>query len=84
MLAEGERQYERSGVQGGAGNGAVVATTKPNVFFIMVDDMGWNDIGYQSTDLVGMTPNLNKLAAGGVKVCQMSATLIIFVYNTRD
>lgn len=70
MLSEEkeERKGSTSGVSGGAGNGAGVATTKPNVFFIMVDDMGWNDIGYQSTDLVGVTPNMDKLAAGGVKV----------------
>lgn len=42
--------------------------SKPNVFFILIDDMGWNDIGYQSNDLQAVTPNLNKLAAGGVKV----------------
>lgn len=30
--------------------------------------MGWDDIGYQSTDLKGITPNLDKLVAGGVKV----------------
>ncbi|CAM9251444.1 unnamed protein product [Pylaiella littoralis] len=41
---------------------------KPNVFFIMIDDMGWSDIGYQSEDLQGTTPNLDKLAAGGVKM----------------
>ncbi|CAN0350815.1 unnamed protein product, partial [Hapterophycus canaliculatus] len=34
----------------------------------MVDDMGYNDIGYQSTDLQGVTPNLDKLAAGGIKM----------------
>ncbi|CAM9815485.1 unnamed protein product [Pylaiella littoralis] len=44
------------------------ANNKPNVFFIMIDDMGWNDIGYQSTDLEHVTPNLNRLAAGGVKM----------------
>lgn len=43
-------------------------TTKPNVFFFFIDDMGWNDIGYQSTDLSELTPNLDKLAAGGIKV----------------
>lgn len=43
-------------------------TTKPNVFFIVIDDMGWDDIGYQSSDLKGITPNLDKLAADGVKV----------------
>lgn len=41
---------------------------KPNVFFIMIDDMGYGDIGYQSNDLQGVTPNLDKLAAGGIKV----------------
>eukprot|EP00903_Cladosiphon_okamuranus_P009879 g9384.t1 len=43
-------------------------TNKPNMFFILIDDMGWNDIGYQSSDLRGVTPNLDKLAAGGVKM----------------
>lgn len=51
---------------GNSGAGGVMG--KPNVFFIMIDDMGWNDIGYQSTDLKDVTPNLDKLAAGGVKV----------------
>lgn len=40
----------------------------PNVFFIMIDDMGWNDIGYHSTDLANVTPNLDRLSASGVKV----------------
>lgn len=48
--------------------GASSASVKPNVFFIMVDDMGWNDIGYQSTDMANITPNLDRLAAGGVKL----------------
>lgn len=42
---------------------------KPNVFFVYIDDMGWNDIGYQSSDVQAMTPNLNRMAEGGVKVC---------------
>ncbi|CAN0554641.1 unnamed protein product, partial [Laminaria digitata] len=57
-----------AGTDASAGAGAGVATSKPNVFFIMIDDMGWGDIGYQSTDLAGVTPNMDKLAAGGVKV----------------
>ena len=43
-------------------------SAKPNVFFILIDDMGYDDIGYQSTDLQGTTPNLDRLAAGGIKV----------------
>lgn len=45
-------------------------SSKPNVFFIMIDDMGWNDIGYQSTDLYELTPNLDRLASNGIKVRQ--------------
>ena len=41
---------------------------KPNVFFILIDDMGWNDIGYQSKDLHAVTPNLNRMAAAGIRV----------------
>lgn len=37
----------------------------------MIDDMGWNDIGYQSTDLALMTPNLDKLASEGIKVSKL-------------
>lgn len=43
-------------------------SSKPNVFFVMIDDMGWGDMGYQSTDLSRLTPNLDRLAAGGIKV----------------
>eukprot|EP00752_Nemacystus_decipiens_P014913 g13276.t1 len=49
-------------------SGAGADQNKPNVFFIMIDDMGYNDIGYQSIDLQGVTPNLDKLAAGGIKM----------------
>lgn len=47
---------------------------KPNVFFILIDDMGWDDIGYQSRDLRAMTPNLNRMAEDGVKVCLSVST----------
>ncbi|CAM9152223.1 unnamed protein product [Scytosiphon promiscuus] len=62
-----EEMEERSAVKEGIGAMAG-GTTKPNVFFILIDDMGWDDIGYQTTDLEGITPNLDKLAAGGVKL----------------
>lgn len=38
---------------------------KPNVMVILVDDMGWGDIGYNNPENV-YTPNLDRLAAGGV------------------
>lgn len=43
-------------------------SSKPNVFVFLIDDMGWNDIGYQSTDLSAYSPHLDALAAEGVKV----------------
>lgn len=55
---------------GGRGSGETQTTTakKPNVFFFLVDDLGYGDIGYQSLDLAAMTPNLDALAGGGIKV----------------
>lgn len=41
-------------------------TTQPHIMFIMVDDMGWNDIGYHGSEI--LTPNLDKLADSGVKL----------------
>ncbi|CAM9651393.1 unnamed protein product, partial [Discosporangium mesarthrocarpum] len=45
-----------------------VEDAKPNVIFILIDDMGWDDIGYQSSDLSNMTPTLDAMAAKGVKL----------------
>ena len=62
------------GVGKGAGEGESPASggtgsdRKPNVFFILIDDMGYGDIGYQSTDLSSLTPNLDALMSGGRKV----------------
>ncbi len=42
------------------------AKEKPNVVFIVADDMGWEDIGYHNAEL--RTPNLDKLAKSGVEL----------------
>lgn len=39
---------------------------QPNVIFILIDDVGTNDIGYKSTDLRELTPFLDSLASRGV------------------
>jgi arylsulfatase A len=45
---------------------ALAAEQKPNVVFILIDDMGWTDLGcYGST--VYETPHTDKLAAQGMK-----------------
>lgn len=38
---------------------------RPNIVFILADDMGWADVGYH--DSVIQTPNVDRLAAGGVR-----------------
>lgn len=56
------------GVRGKGSGETKTSTKKPNVFFFLLDDLGYGDIGYQSSDLGEMTPNLDALAAGGIKV----------------
>lgn len=41
---------------------------KPNIIFIMVDDLGWKDVGYHGSDI--KTPSLDKLAQTGAKLEQ--------------
>jgi len=44
------------------------STTKPNILLIMADDMGFSDIGCYGGEI--NTPNLDKLAAGGIRFTQ--------------
>lgn len=47
-------------------------TGKPNVVVILVDDMGYSDIGCYGGEIP--TPNLDRLAAGGVRMSQFYNT----------
>jgi arylsulfatase A-like enzyme len=48
------------------------ADTKPNIVYIVADDLGWKDVGFNGcTDI--KTPNLDKLAENGVKFSQFYA-----------
>jgi arylsulfatase A-like enzyme len=44
------------------------AVQKPNILFIVADDLGWKDVGWHGSDI--RTPNLDKLAVAGVKLEQ--------------
>jgi arylsulfatase len=46
--------------------------TRPNVVVILVDDMGWSDIGPFGSEIA--TPNLDALAANGIRFAQFYAT----------
>ncbi|WPJ96423.1 arylsulfatase [Coraliomargarita algicola] len=52
------------------------ADTRPNIVFILVDDMGWSDIGCYGSEI--QTPNLDRLAAQGIRFTQMHNTAKCF------
>ncbi|HYT95104.1 MAG TPA: arylsulfatase [Gemmataceae bacterium] len=39
---------------------------KPNIVFLLADDLGWKDVGYHGSEI--RTPHLDKLAAAGVRL----------------
>lgn len=41
---------------------------KPNVLFILVDDLGWGDVHYHGSEI--RTPNIDRLAQSGVELDQ--------------
>ena len=45
------------------------AGSRPNIVFIMSDDMGWNQPGFNG-NTKGLTPNLDKLAGESLKLTQ--------------
>src|SRR6266702_1069549 len=51
---------------------ALSAATRPNIVVILVDDMGYSDIGCYGGEI--HTPNLDKLARGGVRFTQFHNT----------
>ncbi len=50
----------------------LIAATKPNILLVMVDDMGFSDLGCYGSEID--TPNMDKLAAGGVRFTQFYNT----------
>ena len=47
---------------------AAMAAAKPNIVFILADDLGWKDVGFHGSDI--KTPNLDKLAQTGARLEQ--------------
>ena len=40
------------------------ASSQPNILFVLVDDLGWSDVGFHGSKI--KTPNVDKLASDGV------------------
>ena len=51
---------------------ATHAAPRPNILVILVDDMGWSDIGCYGSEIP--TPNLDALAKGGLRFTQFYNT----------
>ena len=51
---------------------AAQATERPNILLMMVDDLGFSDFGCYGSEIE--TPNVDKLAAGGVRMSQFYNT----------
>lgn len=51
---------------------AIASARQPNVVLILIDDMGWRDLGFTSNHYID-TPNLDRLAKGGVVFSQCYA-----------
>ncbi len=50
---------------------AHAADNKPNIVYIVADDLGWKDVGYHGSDI--KTPNIDKLAEDGARLEQFYA-----------
>ncbi len=71
---------------------SLAAPKQPNVLFILVDDLGWNDLGFMGSEYYE-TPNIDKLATQGVQFsnayasCQVSspsrASILTGKYTTN-
>lgn len=52
-----------------AANLTTLAATRPNIVFILADDLGWKDVGYMGSTFF-RTPNIDRLAREGMQFSQ--------------
>jgi arylsulfatase A-like enzyme len=56
---------------GGIAASNAATTTKPNIVYIVADDLGWKDVGFHGSDI--KTPNIDRLARTGARLEQFYA-----------
>ena len=69
---------------------APVQQTQPNVLFILLDDMGYGDVGFTGSEIA--TPNLDEIAADGVvlnrnyvyPICSPTRAALLTGHNPLD
>ena len=44
--------------------------TKPHIVFILADDLGWGDVGWNNPVMADVTQRLSKLAKSGITLSQ--------------
>ena len=50
---------------------------RPNIVLIMADDLGFSDLGFYGGEIE--TPNLDRLASGGLRFTQLYTTETVMV-----
>ena len=58
----------RRGLAAMLGCAALAAATQPNVLVVVLDDLGFGDVGYNNPEMASATPTIDRLAAAGVKL----------------
>ena len=65
----------------------LMASERPNIVFVMADDMGWGQTGYRGHPIL-KTPNLDAMAASGLRFERFyagcPALRIVVVIRTND
>ena len=66
------KQFSRIALLGSCLSGTALAADKPNIIFILADDLGYNQIGANGGKLI-KTPNIDQLASSGIRFTQAYA-----------
>ena len=55
---------------------------RPNIVYIMADDLGWKDVGFRGSDI--KTPNIDRLAQEGARLEQFYAQPVHAITSRTD